>query len=120
MDDTVLTVLAGSFEFGLLLALIFIGTRFRARRSLVTPAIGAATPFALFMLYGLVEHLFLSPPESNMYMAGFVVGFVPYILCIVFGLLLGLVLPENVGNLGRYFIGFIFAPGAVAILVSSL
>lgn len=120
MDDATLTILAGIFEFGLFTTLIIISIQLRSTRHLLIPVLGAATPFCLFMLYGLVHHYFLNQSENNMYMAGFVMGFIPYILCSVAGLLLGLVTPREVGPIGRYFTGLILGPGAVAILLASL
>lgn len=113
-----LTGLAAGFEFGLPAILVVIAIKRVSARPFIAPILGALTPFCLGMAYAMFEYYTLEPGESGMHMAGFVMGFMPYLLCLSIGIVGAFLIPRGVNMVLKYLAGVVFASGFTLLLMS--
>jgi len=116
--DNYLTAGAVFIEFGLPLALIYVAAKKPNARGIIVPVVGAVTPFLLVYVIGSVIHALRPPEEPSMFMAIFVMSFLPYFVLAGVGGTLGFFLPKNVKLQWRYLAAFFLGPAVGLGLVA--
>lgn len=89
MSDFALTIAAATIEIGVS-AIVLFGSFKGSWRSKAVVIAGALTPAIAFMLY-LAYGQFTAPSEGNMAIAGWVMGFLGFVVLLVAGIALSFV-----------------------------
>ncbi|OIO67127.1 MAG: hypothetical protein CO186_09230 [Zetaproteobacteria bacterium CG_4_9_14_3_um_filter_49_83] len=119
MNDAWLVALAATLEIGTPIGLTVGWFQMPGLRKRIVVILGAVTPLLMAYTYTTVKYVVLNQEDAAWgFYAMWVMSFVPYLACMMIGLILGLLKRPN-NQFIRYMIGFLASGAVVGALVAN-